>query len=647
MFSRTQEEQYIFDAVSNQLTEMSPQADQPIHICVPMRPHQLTMLAAARNLETKAAVHSLLASEAEPQMLTSYGVIADRVGAGKSLVVLALLKDPDVKQSKFTCTEGGTARIIGINHMPPSQEFGDWDFGEKNYTRTSLLVAPHNVIQQWSDYVQNQTNYSENVVFIRKTKDCNTASLDFFRKIFTADAVIVSCTMLKKFKDAFANAGIRFSNIVWSRVFIDEADTIHCTLRYGEISYRFIWFITGSWLNMLFPNGVSAHYFYRDSAEVKKIMGDGNIRGISTNNIVSQSVSGNFDGRFTALVLRNASDWIDVSVLQPRIHYETILCSSTQKIRILAGFIPSSAMEALHAEDIDGAMTALGIHPTSSETLVERVTQTLEKQLAQAEKILEFKRGLDYSTAAIKEHAIHKAEQNVIRIQTQKESLLERIHKDVLCPCPICYEPPRFQTMTPCCSHAFCLECICNCIKQKPECPMCRSPILTTQDLIVVGNPTKETGQSQSQSQSQSQIPSKSATLIRILTESTPDQRFLVFSAHEASFKGLQDVLAARGIRCEMLSGSTSRIERIRANFRNGTVRVLCMNARHIGAGINLESASHVILYHRMNMEMERQVIGRAVRFERAADLRVIHLVHKDETSFSGSTDGIDVVEHV
>lgn len=634
MFSRTQEEQYIFDAVSNQLSDTSSQAEQPAHICVPMRPHQLTMLAAARNLETKAAIHSL----SEPELLSSYGVIADRVGAGKSLVVLSLLKDPDVKHSKFTCTEGGTARIIGIQHMPPSQEFGNWNFDVKNYTRTSLLIAPHNVIQQWIEYVNTHTNYKEKVVFIRKTKDCDSSLPDFFRTIFTADVVIVSCTMLKKFKDAFMNAGIRFSNIVWSRVCIDEADTIHCTLRYGEISYRFIWFITGSWLNMLFPNGYSAHSFYRDSSEIKKILGDGTIRGISTNNIVSQSVSGKLDGRFTALVLRNASDWIDASILQPRIHYETIVCSSKQNIRILSGFIPPAAMEALHAEDIVGAMSVLGIHPTSSETLVERVTFTLEKELAQAEKILEFKRGLDYSTAIIKEKAIQKAEQNVSRIRSQIESLIERINTVVTC--PICYDTPRFQTMTPCCSHAFCLECLCNCIKHKPECPMCRTPILSTQDLIVVGTP--EPLQINAVS-----IPSKSATLIRILTESTPDQRFLVFSAHEASFKGLQDVLATHGIRCEMLSGSTSRIERIRTNFRNGTVRVLCMNARHFGAGINLESASHVILYHRMNMELERQVIGRAVRFERKNELRVIHLVHKDETTYSGSMEGIDVVEHV
>jgi SNF2 family DNA or RNA helicase len=70
------------------------------------------------------------------------------------------------------------------------------------------------------------------------------------------------------------------------------------------------------------------------------------------------------------------------------------------------------------------------------------------------------------------------------------------------------------------------------------------------------------------------------------------------------------------------------------------------MNARHVGAGINLEAATHVVLYHRMNTELERQVIGRAVRFERAEELRVIHLVHEQETAFNGSQSS-EVILHV
>jgi SNF2 family DNA or RNA helicase len=133
---------------------------------------------------------------------------------------------------------------------------------------------------------------------------------------------------------------------------------------------------------------------------------------------------------------------------------------------------------------------------------------------------------------------------------------------------------------------------------------------------------------------------------LQLLSDSTEEQRFLVFSAHEASFRGLREMLSARGIRCEMLQGTAARVDRLRKQFEDGTVRVLCMNARHVGAGINLQAATHVVLFHRMNVEMEKQVIGRAVRFERAAELNVVHLVHEQETAFNGAQES-EVIVHV
>jgi SNF2 family DNA or RNA helicase len=146
--------------------------------------------------------------------------------------------------------------------------------------------------------------------------------------------------------------------------------------------------------------------------------------------------------------------------------------------------------------------------------------------------------------------------------------------------------------------------------------------------------------------ESETILQTKGAALLKALSESTEDQRYLVFSAHEASFKGLRELLSARGIRCEVLQGAATRIERLRAQFEDGSVRVLCMNARHVGAGINLEATTHVILYHRMNVELERQVIGRAVRFERTKELRVIHLVHEEETAYNGASSS-EVIVHV
>jgi SNF2 family DNA or RNA helicase len=179
-------------------------------------------------------------------------------------------------------------------------------------------------------------------------------------------------------------------------------------------------------------------------------------------------------------------------------------------------------------------------------------------------------------------------------------------------------------------------------VAAKPVCPLCREPIKSAKELLVLGDASED---AEIEAVPLTGPPTKGAALLKLLTESTGDQRFLVFSAHEASFKGLRELLMARGIRCEVLQGTAARVERLRTQFREGVVRILCMNARHVGAGINLEAATHVVLYHRMNVELERQVIGRAVRFERATELRVVHLVHEEETTYNGASSS-EVIVH-
>ena len=645
---------YIHSSVERQLTDECEAAQQPAWIQTGLRPHQLTLLAAARALEQKASITSI--SLDQPQLLTRYGVLADRVGSGKSLVALAMVREPPVPHATFTLKEGGAARILGLRHMPAVESFKpQWadlsgselwpqlftSNSKTFYTSTALAIVPHNVIQQWDAYIKDQTHLK--ACIIKKTKDCDYERAGFHRDILTADIVVVSCTMLKKFIGAMCFHGGAFSQFVWSRLFLDEADTLTCTLRAGDVVSRFTWFITGSWLNMLFPNGVPTYTMANLPEDVQKMSGNGTIAGVlSRYNIVSTYTSDSRDPRFTELVIRNSDAWIDTSLKRPLITHEDIVCRAPANLGILQDFISPAALEALHAGDSAGAMAALGLKSASKESLVARVTASLRSDIVQAQKILAFKRDIEYSTASAKDAAVQRAEVRVATLESQLVSLEARIAEAASQACPICYDAPNTATLTPCCRQTFCLSCLCECIKTKPACPLCRTPIRSVKDLLVIGQEedgaatvTKET-----------QLATKGAALLKLLTESTGDQRFLVFSAHEASFKGLKEMLGARGIECEMFFGSAARIEKLRSRFQEGAVRVLCMNARHVGAGINLEAATHVVLYHRMNTELERQVIGRAVRFERAEELRVIHLVHEQETAFNGSQSS-EVILHV
>lgn len=645
-------EKYIRASIGQQLTEKDIQAEQPAHIKVGMRAHQLSLLAAARSLESHG--HMTSASFAEPVLLTHHGVLADRVGAGKSLVALSLVRDGPPAYTELVRASSGGVEILRTQEMGavPAWEAAWNDLsgsallsamrkasggGDSIYLRPALIIAPHNVINQWETYIREQTTLA--AVIIKKTRDCDYEAPDFLHQIFKSDVVLVSCTMLKKFIGSMCFHNCQFEKYVWSRLFIDEADTLRVALRRGDVSARFMWFITGSWLNMLFPHGLPTYTVNSMPTAIRALIGDGAVAGITASyrGLVAETVSDIRKPIYTRTLIRNSEAWIDTSLMRPVIVHEKVVCRAPANLGILQGHISAAAMEALHAGDTAGAMAALGLKANTKESLVERVSGALQAELEQAEKLFEFKKTMEYSSPAAKAEGLKKAEAKVERLKAQLAALEERVGKATVDLCPICYDVPQTPTLTPCCRNAFCLSCVCECIAKTPKCPLCRAAIPSVSSLMVIGGGDAEVAAAIDE------LPTKGAALLHLLKNAGPDDRYLVFSAHEASFKGLREML---GKRCELLAGSAARVEKLRKQFRDGKVQVLCMNARHVGAGINLEAATHVVLYHKMNVELEKQVVGRAVRFERAAELRVIHLEHEGETSLNGSQSS-DVITHV
>ena len=645
--------EYIDAAVASQLTEENPRALQPSSITTALRPHQLTLLAAARDVEKRARIGDIHSSAA---LVSRYGVIADRVGSGKSLVALSLVRDTPVVAHTLRVRENGWAQHISARELPgvcepPVSETGaafaktlkGLAVDNQMHVPQALFVVPHNVVQQWEEYIKTQTTLKAYIV--RRTKDCDYESPSFYSNVFGAELVVVSCTMFKKFRGSLEYHGLDFARIIWSRVFLDEADSLSFPVRGGEIGARFLWLITGSWLNMLCPGGLMNWYVTNLPPATRALIGDGAVSGIrSSQNVVSAAVADGRDARFLPLILRNSEAWINESLAVPMIAHETLMCQAPANLSVLKDYISAAAMEALHAGDTAGALAALGLKAASKETLAQTVTAGLRHELEQARKLLAFKSDMEYSTAAAKKHAIERETERVARLEEKLADLEARLTSVESATCPICYDAPRTATLTPCCRQTFCLECLCECMKKKATCPLCRQGIGSVSNLMVVGS-VESADDDAEEGVTMPKVPTKGAALLKLLSESATTDRILVFSAHEASFKGLREMLAGKGIKCEMLMGSAARVEKLRKQFREGKVRVLCMNARHVGAGINLEAATHVVLYHKMNVELERQVIGRAVRFERATELQVVHLVHEGETATSGGNT--EVIVHI
>ena len=108
-------------------------------------------------------------------------------------------------------------------------------------------------------------------------------------------------------------------------------------------------------------------------------------------------------------------------------------------------------------------------------------------------------------------------------------------------------------------------------------------------------------------------------------------KKWLIFSSFDATFDGITKQLDSHGVRYSKLYGTVQHIQNVINDFRQGTIHVLLLNAVHFGMGLNLEMATDILIYHKMSIETERQVIGRAQRPGRSFPLNVHYLCHTNE----------------
>ena len=103
--------------------------------------------------------------------------------------------------------------------------------------------------------------------------------------------------------------------------------------------------------------------------------------------------------------------------------------------------------------------------------------------------------------------------------------------------------------------------------------------------------------------------------------------KYLIFSEEQESFTLISKILIENDILFVEIKGHISTIEKNLDYFKTGKIQVLFLNSNTNAAGINLQETTDIILYHKMPINNENQIIGRANRIGREIDLNVHHLV--------------------
>ena len=130
---------------------------------------------------------------------------------------------------------------------------------------------------------------------------------------------------------------------------------------------------------------------------------------------------------------------------------------------------------------------------------------------------------------------------------------------------------------------------------------------------------------------STSDASSKLDALLAIIEGAEDSARILVFSQFVETLRWLSQKLP---VPHNLLTGSMSvdqRYEAMEAFKQQRSPRVLLISLRAGGVGLNLDNATHVVLFDRWwNPAVEGQAIFRAHRFEREAPLHVVRFLARD-----------------
>jgi len=618
------------DVFQNAITDTSKLLDTPSDIKVSLRQHQRAMLSKMELAEEEGITGRQVFNET---IFTNIGILGDRVGVGKSLMVLSHIARMKTKQNMIY---NNTSQYNSPNFFSIKQ------YKVKDLSSSTLIVVPHNLFRQWQDYIETQTSLTPCIIKTKTPFMTPEAEAKLAKDILRSDFTIVSNTIFSPFM-----AFCKKTNLEWKRVFIDEADSIHIVSTTPRIKAGFIWFITASWANILFFRDVrfttshvthSKNYAFHSQVGkwLKKEMGNhldsnyyyGTYFNMRSYNYFKDYISthplrGN-------IVLTSDPDFLESSIKMPLIRERIIECLASVSSMVVGGLINENVKNLLHAGDIKGALQALGANEDDNISIIQAVNYQRQKELDNYKKTLSFKETLEYATPQAKETALKNLRDKIKSLEDQIKSLHDRIKNVAQELCGICYDDPDPATITPCCNQIFCGRCILTSMEKNPDCPMCRSPI-SGKKLMMIGNTlTIKATDTNKMVEDEDKPLKKPEALLKLIRE-TPTGKFLVFSRYDNPFTQISAACAAEGISVREVKGNKDVINATLNAFESGDVRVLFLNSQHSGAGLNIISATHVVLLHAMTAEEQKQIVGRAYRLGRTADLNLIKLLHPGE----------------
>jgi len=554
--------------------------------------------------------------QGEYKINCNISILGNDPGSGKTLTMLGLIShDQELFQQfvpKYTYAEDTKFYYNKFkeNTYSDSSITIQRKYYDK-YINCNLIIVPHGgVFRQWKKTILEQTKFKSK--FIETSNDLYNIISDFSSSLSSEEIIqklsnvldkseteilLISSSFYCKFADVYKlvekynyNGRLLQEGICWHRVIIDEADSIRCP-DMRIIRYRFAWFVTATWKSLSTP---------RNNGFIKNIFK--NYPKALIHKLAIQKNEEYYEELFSNVV---------------RHEYIYDCLAPISYISNISNIISSNVLEMINANNLNGAIRELGGKIGSGEEISDLLTRNIKRRIQRLDYDRRYIVNNNFMSPEIKEQRLVKIDEEIVRLNSQLNSIKNRVtnadNEDcVICQCPY-VEPICLD-----CSHIFCGKCILQWIrtKRRAPCPFCKK-IINVKTMSKISNT-----QSFKNKVIDKKI-GKNETILQIIHK-FPKGKFIIFSNHYESFESFERFLKNhRNIykRCKRLCGNPNTVSNILRNFENGSIDIILLNSQHNGAGIDLPTATHVILYHKLRNDLEKQVIGRALRIGRPKTL--------------------------
>ncbi len=528
-------------------------------------PSQINIQLFNHQLRTLAYALKL---ESDARLRSNLGILCDDVGSGKSYIALAISANP-IHHNTISYSDD----CLTVNRMVKHND-------------VNVIVVPHSIVNQWIGYCENT---SFDVCVVRSFKP----------NITLKEITIVSSTAYRKFADDANERGI-----VFKRVFYDECNTIKLPACV-KMDCMFTWFISAS-IHELQPAQ------YRSGVHIPITTSKGYIHRALSSVL-------RYEDRHM-LFVKNDSKLVRQEMTIPKYNSVTIKCSHKVGY-ILQQAVEQNVLTALQAGDVGRAIELLGSDTTDEDNILKIVCSSMFDQLRELESKLEYTRERHYSNVQSKEDAITRVECEIRNIKQKIDNVNARMKEVEICPISFCeIEVP---VVVKCCGNKFDLESLMMYINSKvnASCPFCRIP-LSKENMMVI----HERGDHDVRNEEEWVCSDHTAVenTSHLIDELPNGSRILVFSNYHRTFDIIDEVRDADTISMELKGNHMVQAKTIRwFSETSEDKRILMLNSKFIGAGVNLHMATDVIITHKMDDDLKCQCIGRAQRYGRNDTLTV------------------------